>query len=226
MRRLSVAIDGPAGAGKSTVARQVARQLGFTYVDTGAMYRAITWKALQNGSDLTDETNMTQLVRDTHIQLKTDKKEVLVWLDGQPVSEEIRTPEVTSHVSAVAGLAGVRKELLEKQRELARNGGVVMDGRDIGTRVLPEAGVKVFLTASIDERAHRRYNEWLRKGYSVNLEQLKQEIRQRDEKDKNRKHSPLTPAEDAVHLDTTGLTITEVVQAILDLCRTKVGGGE
>lgn len=226
MRRLSVAIDGPAGAGKSTVARQVARQLGFTYVDTGAMYRAITWKALQNGSDLTDETNMTQLVRDTHIQLKTDKKEVLVWVDGQPVSEEIRTPEVTSHVSAVAGLAGVRKELLEKQRELARNGGVVMDGRDIGTRVLPEAGVKVFLTASIDERAHRRYNEWLRKGYSVDLEQLKQEIRQRDEKDKNRKHSPLTPAEDAVHLDTTGLTITEVVQAILDLCRTKVGGGE
>lgn len=226
MRRLSVAIDGPAGAGKSTVARQVARELGFTYVDTGAMYRAITWKALQNGTDLTDETNMTQLVRDTHIQLKTDKKEVLVWLDGQPVSEEIRTPEVTSHVSAVAGLAGVRKELLEKQRELAQNGGVVMDGRDIGTRVLPEAGVKVFLTASIDERAHRRYNEWLRKGYSVNLEQLKQEIRQRDEKDKNRKHSPLTPAEDAVHLDTTGLTITEVVQAILDLCRTKVGGGE
>ncbi|QKG84307.1 (d)CMP kinase [Kroppenstedtia pulmonis] len=226
MRRLSVAIDGPAGAGKSTVARQVARQLGFTYVDTGAMYRAITWKALQNGSDLTDERKMTQLVRDTHIQLKTDKKEVLVWVDGQPVSEEIRTPEVTSHVSAVAGLAGVRTELLEKQRELALNGGVVMDGRDIGTRVLPEAGVKVFLTASIDERAHRRYNEWLRKGYSVDLEQLKQEIRQRDEKDKNRKHSPLIPAEDAVHLDTTGLTITEVVQAILDLCRTKVGGGE
>lgn len=226
MRRLSVAIDGPAGAGKSTVARQVARQLGFTYVDTGAMYRAVTWKALQNGSDLTDETNMTQLVRDTHIELKTDKKEVLVWVDGQPVSEEIRTPEVTSHVSAVAGLEGVRKELLKKQRELALNGGVVMDGRDIGTRVLPEAGVKVFLTASIDERAHRRYNEWLRKGYSVDLEQLKQEIRQRDEKDKNRKHSPLCPAEDAVHLDTTGLTINEVVQAILDLCRTKVGGGE
>ncbi|OYD09738.1 (d)CMP kinase [Paludifilum halophilum] len=226
MSRLSVAIDGPAGAGKSTVARQVAKRLGLTYVDTGAMYRAITWKALQNRIDLAEEGSLAQLVRETRIRLKTGRRGMEVWVDGMLVSEAIRAPAVTSNVSAVAGQPEVRRVLVEKQQELAREGGVVMDGRDIGTRVLPEAEIKVFLTASIEERARRRYHEWVRRGYSIDMEDLKKEISMRDEKDKNREHSPLRPAEDAVHLDTTGLSVEEVVSSILELCRTKVGGGK
>ncbi|MFC4078113.1 (d)CMP kinase [Salinithrix halophila] len=226
MKRLSVAIDGPAGAGKSTVARQVAKRLGLTYVDTGAMYRAITWKALRHRLDLTDESGVIHLARHTDLRLSTDQKGVGVWVDGEDVTEAIRTPEVTSNVSVIAGQGMVREVLVEKQREMAEQGGVVMDGRDIGTHVLPDADVKVFLTASIDERAQRRYQELMRRGYPVDLDRLKEEISQRDEKDKSREHSPLRPAKDAIHVDTTGLTIEEVIQAILDLCRTKVGGGE
>ncbi|EGK14055.1 (d)CMP kinase [Kroppenstedtia eburnea] len=226
MSRLSVAIDGPAGAGKSTVARRVAAELGLTYVDTGAMYRAITWKTLQENKDPEDEASVSRLARDTDLRLTAGKGGVDVWVDGEKVTEAIRTPEVTSQVSRIAGQAGVRKVLTDKQRAMARQGGVVMDGRDIGTQVLPNADVKVFLTASIEERAQRRHLELVRRGFEVNPEQLKEEIRNRDEKDRNREHSPLRPAEDAVHVDTTGLSIEEVVQSILHLCRSRVSGGE
>ncbi|SFS94084.1 (d)CMP kinase [Marininema halotolerans] len=226
MKQLSVAIDGPAGAGKSTVARQVAKQLGLIYVDTGAMYRAITWKALTHGVDLTHEETVTQMAQRTDIRLSTDIKGSDVWVDGTTVTEEIRSPEVTAHVSTIAGQSKVREVLVDKQREMGRKGGVVMDGRDIGTHVLPDAEVKVFLTASIEERARRRYQEMIRRGYEVDLEELKEEIGLRDEKDKNREHSPLRPAEDAIHLDTTGLSIDDVISRILHLCRTNLGGEE
>ncbi|PTM58658.1 (d)CMP kinase [Desmospora activa] len=226
MRSISVAIDGPAGAGKSTVARLVAQQLHLTYVDTGAMYRAVTLQALKRGIDVTDEGAVARLANQMDIALTPADGELDVFVDGQRITEEIRTPEVTTHVSAVAGNPEVRKILAQKQREMGEEGGVVMDGRDIGTHVLPAAELKVYLTASIEERAQRRYNELVQKGYQLDWEQLKEEIRYRDEQDRNRQHSPLKPADDAVHLDTTGLTIPEVVQAILDLSRTKVGGGE
>lgn len=226
MRSLSVAIDGPAGAGKSTVARLVAQHLKLTYVDTGAMYRAVTLQALKRGVDVTDEGAVARLAAQMDIVLKPSHGESDVLVDGQRVTREIRTPEVTAHVSPVAGNPAVRNILAKKQREMGKEGGVVMDGRDIGTHILPDADLKIYLTASIDERAQRRYDELMGRGYQVDWEQLKEEIRLRDEKDRNRVHSPLKPADDAVHLDTTGLTIPEVVQAILDLSRTKVGGGE
>ncbi|GGE11175.1 cytidylate kinase [Marinithermofilum abyssi] len=226
MKRLSVAIDGPAGAGKSTVARQVAENLGLTYVDTGAMYRAVTWKALQKQADLHNEEEITRIAREADIRLTPGQNGMDVWVDGKKVTEDIRTPEVTSNVSAVAGMPGVRQALVEKQRQMAVAGGVVMDGRDIGTHVLPDAEVKVFLTASIEERAQRRFKEMKRKGYSVDLDQLREEIRRRDEMDSNREHSPLRAASDAVHVDTTNRSLEEVIQTILNLCRTKVGEAE
>lgn len=226
MSRLSVAIDGPAGAGKSTVAREVAAKLGLTYVDTGAMYRAITWKALKENANLEDEASVSRLARETDLQLTAGRDGIEVWVDGMEVTEAIRSPEVNSHVSMIAGQGEVRKILTDKQRIIARRPGVVMDGRDIGTQVLPNADVKVFLTASIEERAQRRFRELVNRGYDVDLNRLREEIRGRDERDRNRKHSPLRPAEDAVHLDTTGLSIEEVVESILNLCRTRVGGGE
>jgi cytidylate kinase len=222
MKRLTVAIDGPAGAGKSTVARRVAEELGLLYVDTGAMYRAITWKALQSEIDLSDEQVVAAIAREAEIVL--DPPEVLV--DGVRVTEAIRSPEVTDHVSMVAGMAEVRRVLVEKQRQMAKDGGVVMDGRDIGTHVMPDADVKVFLTASIEERVRRRHLEMIRRGYASDPDRLYQEIKRRDEMDENRSHSPLKPAADAVMLDTTGRSIDEVVSMILDLCRTKVSGGE
>ncbi|MFO7291336.1 MAG: (d)CMP kinase [Bacillota bacterium] len=221
MKRLTIAIDGPAGAGKSTVARRVAEEMGLLYVDTGAMYRAITWKALQSGIDLSDEQGVAGIARETEIELNPPE----VRVDGIRVTEAIRSPEVTQHVSKVAKMAEVRRVLVEKQRRLARDGGVVMDGRDIGTHVLPDADVKVFLTASLEERVRRRHLEMIRRGFSSDPDRLYQEIKQRDEMDENRSHSPLRPAADAVIMDTTGRSIDEVVSMILDLCRTKVSGG-
>lgn len=219
MRSLRVALDGPAGAGKSTVAKQAAQALGCAYVDTGAMYRAITWKALQHHIELHDEAQLTELANQVRIDFRPAAEGQTVLLDGEDITEAIRTREVTNNVSAVSAVEGVREAMVKLQREMAERTGVVMDGRDIGTVVLPKAEVKIWLTASVEERAQRRYQELVAKGQDVDFEQLKLDIQRRDEYDSNREHSPMKMAEDAVLLDTTGLTIDQVVARILHICQ-------
>lgn len=222
MNRFLVAIDGPAGAGKSTVARQVADRLGLTYVDTGAMYRAIAWKALQDGVNIEDEEAVTQLAESITFQLDPAG----IRLNGLRLTDEIRTPKVSALASAVAKVPGVRRVLVNKQQEIAKQQSVVMDGRDIGTHVLPDADVKIFLTASIEERARRRYKELIEKGIPADLAELQQDIRRRDENDRSRTYAPLTQAEDAIFIDTTHQSIEEAVEEILQLCRNQMGGEE
>lgn len=210
--KINIAIDGPAGAGKSTVAKLVAEKLEFIYIDTGAMYRALTLKAIENKVDLKNEKELTDLLTNTTIELTTTAR---VFLDEEDVSEQIRSLEVTNSVSFVASHSSVRFEMLDRQRSMAQNGGTVMDGRDIGTAVLPNAQVKVFLSATVDERARRRYEENVAKGFSTNFEQLKQEIALRDKRDSERETAPLKKAKDAIEIDTTHLSIDEVVSSIL-----------
>ncbi len=222
---ISIALDGPAGSGKSTVARTVAVKLGYQYIDTGAMYRAITLKALKNQIPIDDESRLTELAANTVIRFKYigtgDQPQLRVIMDGVDVSEEIRSLEVTNNVSAVSAVAGVRKALVKLQRGMAEEGGVVMDGRDIGTVVLPNAELKIFLTASVEERSKRRWLELKTKGVEVPLEELEQQIRKRDEFDSNRAVDPLRQAEDAILLDTTHLSIDEVTDRIVALALAK-----
>ncbi|WP_027406790.1 (d)CMP kinase [Anaerovibrio sp. RM50] len=218
MKKLVVAIDGPAGAGKSTVAQMAAKELGFTYIDTGAMYRAVAWKSLQQGKEVTDDL-INEVVKDIEIVLDYKEGKTKVFVDGTEVTSAIRTPEVTGIVSQVAALGPVRERLTDLQRKMATEGSVIMDGRDIATNVLPNADIKIFLTASIEERADRRYKEMKEKGYDVDLKKLQEEIAARDKADSEREISPLVQAEDAELLDTSDMSIEEVVQAILDRCR-------
>ena len=215
MKRV-IAIDGPAGAGKSTVAKIVAEKLGYTYIDTGAMYRGVAWKTLRDDKDAPDEA-ILRAVQGIDVRLACTESGTRVTVDGTDVTAEIRTPEVTHIVSRVAALGPVREKMVELQRAMAADGAVVMDGRDIGTNVLPNADVKIFLTASVEERARRRYDEMVAKGYAVNFDALKDEIASRDKQDSERAISPLRQAEDAVLLDSTALTIDEVVARILKL---------
>lgn len=218
MKKLVVAIDGPAGAGKSTVAQLAAKELGFTYIDTGAMYRAVAWKTLQRHEPVTDAL-ILDVVKDIDVNLSYTGGKTQVTVDGTDVTGEIRTPEVSAIVSQVAALGPVREKMVDLQRGMAERGGVLMDGRDIATNVLPNADVKIFLTASIEERAQRRYLEMREKGYDVELEQLKVDIAARDKADSEREISPLVQADDATLLDTTGIGIPEVVERILAMCR-------
>ena len=218
MKRSVVAIDGPAGAGKSTIAQMVAKKLGYVYIDTGAMYRAVAWKVLQSGQPVTDAL-ILKIVEDTNVSLENVNGQIYVKVDGKDVTGQLRTPAVTGLVSRVAQLAPVREKMVLLQREMARNGAVVMDGRDIASHVLPKADVKVFLTASIEERAKRRWQEVKDKGYVADLEELKKEIEARDKADMERAVSPLVRVPEAVLLDTTGMGIEEVVAAVLKLCR-------
>ena len=217
MKNLVVAIDGPAGAGKSTVAQLAARKLGCTYIDTGAMYRAVAWKTLQRKQPVTDEL-ILDVVKDVHVELAYVEGKTTVSVDGTDVTGEIRTPEVTAIVSQVAALGPVRSRMVELQRRMAAKGSVLMDGRDIATSVLPDANVKIFLTASIEERARRRFKEMQAKGYDVSLEELQKDIAARDKADSEREISPLVQAPDAELLDTSHMGIDEVVQAIVDRC--------
>ncbi|OJE40591.1 cytidylate kinase [Bacillus tropicus] len=216
-KRISIAIDGPAAAGKSTVAKVVAKKLSYVYIDTGAMYRTITYAALEQKVDIENEDQLMEVVKNVKIEFQQGENTQLVFLNGQDVSDVIRTPEVTNRVSIVAKHRLVREEMVRRQQELAEKGGVVMDGRDIGTHVLPDAEVKIFMLASVEERAERRHLENMNKGFDSNLEQLKEEIAQRDKLDSEREVSPLKKAGDALELDTTSLSIEEVVQKIMGI---------
>jgi cytidylate kinase len=221
---LVIAIDGPVGAGKSTVAKLVARKLGYLYVDTGAMYRAVALKALRSGMDINDPIVMAMLAEATDIQLQQQGDgSVRVFLDGEDVTEAIRTPEVSEASSIVSAHEGVRKVLAERQKAMAELGGVVMEGRDIQTVIAPDAEVKIFLTASLEERAKRRWLELQQKGISVSYEEVLQEVKERDERDKTRAIAPLRKAPDAVEIDTTGMTPEEVAEKIVELARKRAG---
>lgn len=222
-KKISIAIDGPAAAGKSTVAKIVAQKLSYLYIDTGAMYRALTWKALKHHVDVENEMNLSELLENTTIELVQGTTGQLVYVDKLDVTKDVRMPDVTRNVSAVSKHESVRKEMVKRQQMLAQNGGVVMDGRDIGTHVLPQAEVKVFLLASVEERAQRRYEENIAKGIETNLEDLKVEIARRDKLDSEREIAPLKKADDAIEIDTTSLSINQVVDKIMELYEERKG---
>ncbi|WP_227936170.1 (d)CMP kinase [Alkalihalobacillus deserti] len=218
-KKMNIAIDGPAGAGKSTVAKLVAEQLSFLYIDTGAMYRALTYAALRDAIDLTNGQSLFKLLSKITIILKHEKSGVRVFINEEDVTDAIRTKDVTSNVSLVSSHELVRVEMVERQRKLAGNGQAVLDGRDIGTFVLPDAKLKVFLTASVEERARRRFEEQQEKGIDSNLDQLKDDIARRDELDSTREFAPLKKADDAVEIDSTTLSIPEVAELIIELAK-------
>lgn len=221
-KKISIAIDGPAAAGKSTVAKLVAETLSYIYIDTGAMYRALTYKALSQEINFEYESELHKLLSETEIELVAENKRQIVYLDGSDVTDEIRSAQVTNSVSIVSRHPSVREEMVKRQQLLASGGGVVMDGRDIGTHVLPDAELKVFLIASVEERANRRHEENLQKGYQSNLKQLHTEIEQRDKLDSEREVAPLKQAEDAILIDTTSLAINQVAERILELARERI----
>jgi len=215
---MKIAVDGPAGAGKSTIARLVAKQLGLRYVDTGAMYRAVTLAALRQGVDMDDEDALLRVATsmDLNIVFQGQRGNV-IYLDGQDVTGLIRQPDVTANVSAVSTHKKVRDFIVALQDQIGRQGSVVMDGRDIGTVVMPDADWKIFLQATVEERARRRQQELQRKGVVVDIKDLQEQIRTRDHLDSTRENSPLRKAEDAIEIDTTSLSISEVVEKVLDL---------
>jgi cytidylate kinase len=208
---MNIAIDGPAGAGKSTIAKILAEKLGMNYIDTGAMYRAITLKAIENNIDFNDVSSLINLVNNTDIKISNSR----IYLDSKDVTDKIRTPLVNQKVSKIAAISEIRKKMIYLQKKLAENGNVIMDGRDIGTVVLPNASLKFFITATVEERAKRRFLELKAKGHDVNYDYIKKEILSRDEQDMNRKISPLKPAEDAIVIDTSNKEIEEIIQEIL-----------
>ncbi|WP_374285186.1 (d)CMP kinase [Lactococcus sp.] len=212
MKKIQIAVDGPASSGKSTVAKIVAQDLGLIYLDTGAMYRAAAAVALRNKTGLADD--IISVITDNPISFKNTKKGQLVFLGDEDVTSLIRTNEVTNNVSWVAAISEIREFLVAEQQRIAAEGNIIMDGRDIGTVVLPEADLKIFLVASVDERAERRFKENQLKGIPTDLETLKFEIAERDRKDSTREVSPLKQAQDAILLDSTGMSINDVVQFI------------
>ena len=216
----SIAIDGPAAAGKSTVAKQVAKILNCVYIDTGAMYRAITWYALSKGVDSKDEEKVTALLPEIDLSLRLDGK---VVVNDQDITKEIRTTEVADNVSYIASYKKIRLHLVELQRKMSKNVSVVMDGRDIGSYVLPHADVKIFQVASVETRAVRRYKENLEKGINCSIEEIEENLRKRDYIDSHREFAPLKKAEDSFVLDTSNMTIDEAVNAIIKIVKNKLG---
>ena len=210
-----IAIDGPSGAGKSTIAKAVAARLGIDYIDTGAMYRAVGYKVKQSGIDPDDAEALDKMLADTDI----DFTEGRILLDGKDVGDVIRTNEISMMASVVSAKAPVRAKLVEIQRAMGTRKSIIMDGRDIGTNVLKDAEYKIYLTASAEERADRRYKELIEKGEKVDYDQILEDIKQRDYNDMTRELNPLCKAEDAVELDTTGMGIEEVINAVLDIVK-------
>lgn len=219
--RLIIAIDGPSGAGKSTLAKRLAKELGFIYVDTGAMYRALALKVLREGVDLADDASMARLIGSTTIDLRQVEGALQVLLDGADVAAEIRTPQVSQMASKASALGAVRARLLELQRDMARRGSIVAEGRDIGTVVFPQADVKIFLQASAAERARRRFAELQGAGQSVDLTETLREIEERDKRDSERDLAPLLQADDALMIDSSSFDVDQVTARVLAHIRTK-----
>lgn len=217
---MKIAIDGPAGAGKSTISKAAAKKLDFIYIDTGAMYRAVGLAAIRAGVDTTDHDGVKSILGGVDVSISHAEDGLQqIFLNGENVSEEIRLPEVSVAASNVAVIPEVRLKLVELQRELANKASVIMDGRDIGTYVLPDAEVKIFLTASVDERARRRCKELLEKGVETDIEAVKADMEYRDKNDSSRDFAPLRPAEDSVLLDNTDMTIEQAVDRICELAK-------
>lgn len=214
-KKMVIAIDGPAGSGKSTVSKMVAKKLGLLYIDTGAMYRALTLKAMRKSVDLKDAAALEELARSTRIDLDEDKDRLKVMLDGEDVARLIRTPELTNNVKYVAGVAGVRKEMVKLQRKIGERSGSVLEGRDIGTVVFPDADYKFYLDAAVDERAKRRHKELIATDASIRLEEIKRDVVARDDSDIKRQVGALKKARDAILVDTTKLSIDGVVEKLL-----------
>ncbi len=218
-----IAIDGPAGAGKSTVARELARRLGFLYIDTGAMYRAIAWKALRQKIGIEDTERISRLAKNSRIELTGTVDAMQVIIDGLNITGEIRTPEISQAASKVSAIPAVRRALVARQQEMGQVGDLVMEGRDIGTVVFPDAEAKFYLDASTEARAQRRFAEDQAKGVAVkSLDVMQREIESRDQRDKTREDSPLAQADDAIHIDSSEADADEVVQKILRIVQTKL----
>jgi cytidylate kinase len=216
-KRLTVAIDGPSGAGKSTVARSLARRLGFVYIDTGAMYRSVALRVKERGISPEDKLALNQLALSLRIQFVTKGEETHVFCEGEDVTEAIRNPEISRLASSISKQRGVREALVRMQREMGKKGDVILEGRDIGTVVFPDADAKFYLDANPEERARRRYDEMVEKGIKMDFKETQEELLQRDHNDMHRAHSPLKRAEDAVLIDSTHRSVEEVVEEMVRL---------
>jgi cytidylate kinase len=224
MNKLIIAIDGPVGSGKSTLARRVAELMGYVYIDTGAMYRALALKALHRRISLDATDQLVALARETRVDLRAQDGTQRVFLDGEDVTAPIRTPEVSQAASKIAVIGGVRQVLVAEQRRAGEQGGVVMEGRDIGSVVFPDAGLKIFLTASPEVRAERRWREHQQKGEAIDLARTLEEIRERDQRDRERSTSPLVRAHDAVVVDSTAMEPEEVARLVVMLAKGQSAG--
>ena len=220
--KIAVAVDGPAGAGKSSISKIVAKKLGYLYIDTGAMYRSVTWAVLHNHIDVNNQKAVEALLPELDLTMEASDDSCKVFIAGQDVTDCIRTPQVNNAVSIVASYKGVRQYLVERQRLMAEAGGVILDGRDIGSVVLPDAELKIYLTASVEARAMRRYLEVKGTSNEQTLEDIKDSVMQRDDMDKNRKESPLIQVEDAVLVDSSDMTFDETVEHILHLVQERI----
>ena len=225
-KRLTIAIDGPSGAGKSTVASSLGRRLGYLYIDTGAMYRSVALRAKEKGISLENEFALGQLASSLNITFITKGEETHIFCDGEEMTEAIRTPEISRLASSISRQKRVREALVRMQREIGKEGGVILEGRDIGTVVFPDADVKFYLDAETDERARRRYHEMVQKGVNVDLKETQEELAQRDHSDMHRNHSPLKKANDAVFIDSTHRSVEEIVEEMVRIVKAKAKGRE
>ena len=228
---LIITIDGPAAVGKSTMGKLIARELGFLYIDTGAIYRAITWKVLKNNINVNDENIISNLVSNTCVTIEKVNCKSLndyyhIFVDGEDITEEIRNPRIDQNVSQIARLPKIRKQLIYLQRKLAEKGNIVMEGRDIGSVILPQADIKFYFTASEEERIKRRYRELINKGYRIDYEEVKKQIIQRDKIDSKRKYAPLIKAKDAILIDSTEKSIEEAKDNILKIIKNMENAGK
>ena len=223
-KRLTIAIDGPSGAGKSTVASSLGRRLGYLYIDTGAMYRSVALRVKKKGIIPEDELAVGQLASSVHITFATGGEQTRIFCNGEDITEDIRTPEISRLASFISRQKRVREALVRMQREMGREGGVILEGRDIGTVVFPDADVKFYLDAESDERVRRRYDEMVEKGIKVDFKEMQEELLQRDHNDMHRSHSPLKKADDALFVDTTHRSVEEIVEEMARTVKERTKG--